>query len=236
MDLDLRAVPPEVWAVALGLATTAACAMALARVMARVARSHRARTRAARAGEGEREAAGFLEAAGFEVEAAQATGGYDVEVDGEAVEVPLRADYLVRKDGRRWVAEVKTGGVAPRIRTPATRRQLLEYLVAFDVDGVLLVDAERGVVHDVRFPGTNVLPAPEVIATAPAPSSWLRGLALVLGGLAIGAVLGAAASQAAARASSPAASGTGAFGAAMPESTHLRAASSATGLTSAMQP
>ena len=33
------------------------------------------------------------------------------------------------------VAEVKTGRLAPRIDTPATRRQLLEYRLAFDVDG-----------------------------------------------------------------------------------------------------
>jgi hypothetical protein len=50
------------------------------------------------------------------------------------------------------VVEVKTGALAPKIETSATRRQMLEYRVAFDVDGVLLVDAESGTVHEVTFP------------------------------------------------------------------------------------
>ena len=63
----------------------------------------------------------------------------------------MRADYLVEADGEVLVAEVKTGDVAPRIETAATRRQLLEYHVAFEVDGVLLVCPERGVIHRVDF-------------------------------------------------------------------------------------
>jgi hypothetical protein len=49
------------------------------------------------------------------------------------------------------VAEVKSGKLAPRIETAATRRQLLEYRVAFDVDGVLLVDEEAGRVSEIVF-------------------------------------------------------------------------------------
>ncbi len=225
--MTFSAIPPEVLALVAALAMLAVLVQVVSTKLAAWGRSRRARARAARAGEGERDAAGWLEEAGFEVEAAQATGSYHVEVDGEAVAVPLRADYVVRRDGRRWVAEVKTGGVAPRIGTAATRRQLLEYLVAFEVDGVLLVDAERGTVHDVRFPSREAAP----IAT-PA-----RGLVWVFAALAAGALAGALATtyvqaQAAARASSAA----GAFGAVIPERTHLRAASSATGLRQATQP
>jgi hypothetical protein len=36
----------------------------------------------------------------------------------------------------------QVGKVAPRLQTPVTRRQLLEYRVAFDIDEVLLVDAK----------------------------------------------------------------------------------------------
>ena len=63
----------------------------------------------------------------------------------------LRADLVVHGRGRRWVADVKTGAEAPRLTTQATRRQLLEYRVAYEVDGVLLVDMEEGVVHTVDF-------------------------------------------------------------------------------------
>lgn len=72
-------------------------------------------------------------------------------VDGEPCVLELRADYLVEGDGELLVAEVKTGDEAPLISTAATRRQLLEYSVAFAVDGVLLVCPERDAIHRIEF-------------------------------------------------------------------------------------
>ena len=66
--------------------------------------------------------------------------------------IVVRADLLVSRGARRFVAEVKTGARAPRIETAATRRQLLEYAVAYDVDGVLLVDMEEHTISEVEFP------------------------------------------------------------------------------------
>ena len=73
-------------------------------------------------------------------------------VDGRPVAMELRADYLVEAGAELLVAEVKTGDEAPSIGTAATRRQLLEYHVAFGVDGVLLVCPEHGTIHRVVFP------------------------------------------------------------------------------------
>ena len=115
-------------------------------------RGLRARARSARAYAGEREAARILRAHGFSIVGVQVAVDYPVEVDGEIVVCGVRADYVVQKRGARFVAEVKTGSLAPRIDTAATRRQLLEYEIAFGVDGVLLVDAERDVIHTVSFP------------------------------------------------------------------------------------
>lgn len=67
------------------------------------------------------------------------------------MEIELRADLLVRQGARRFVADVKTGAEAPKITTAATRRQLLEYRVAYAVDGVLLVDMASRRVHLVEF-------------------------------------------------------------------------------------
>ena len=50
------------------------------------------------------------------------------------------------------MAEVKTGAVATKIETAATRRQMLEYAVAFGTDGVLLVDMQAREIRDVVFP------------------------------------------------------------------------------------
>ena len=57
-----------------------------------------------------------------------------------------------RRGGELLVAEVKTGEAAPSLATAATRRQLLEYHVAFAADGVLLVCPERGAIHRIEFP------------------------------------------------------------------------------------
>ncbi len=115
-------------------------------------RGLRARARSARAYAGERDAARILRAHGFSIVGTQVAAEYPVEVDGEIVVCGVRADYVVQKRGARFVAEVKTGAYAPRIATASTRRQLLEYGIAFDVDGVLLVDAERDVIHTISFP------------------------------------------------------------------------------------
>jgi Holliday junction resolvase-like predicted endonuclease len=140
--------PPIVLCVALAGALVAL-------VLARWARSwrgsRRARYRAGRAIAGEDGAAELLRRAGFTIVGRQVRTWWSPLVDGEPCETEVRADYLVEADGEILVAEVKTGEAAPRIETAATRRQLLEYHVAFDVDGVLLVCPERGVIHRVDF-------------------------------------------------------------------------------------
>ena len=127
-------------------------ALVLARLLRRWRGSWRAKRRAARAGAGEEAAAALLRRAGFRIVASQARTWWAPLVDGEPHEIELRADYLVEARGELLVAEVKTGGEAPRITTAATRRQLLEYHVAFAADGVLLVCPERGSIHRIEFP------------------------------------------------------------------------------------
>lgn len=137
--------------------------------------SRRSRRRLKRALRGERDAERLLERLGFTIEARQQTTELSFRVDGEPAVATVRADLLVRRGDVRYVAEVKTGEVAPRIEHAATRRQLLEYSLAFDVDGVLLVEPEAGVVREVEFP--------ELVApTAPASSAgWpLRAAAALV--------------------------------------------------------
>jgi hypothetical protein len=144
---------PRSWLmIALLIAVSIVSIQALASVGRAWLRRRRARARLARAFAGDRQAASFLERLGYTVLGAQVSCTYPVRVDGENVSIALRADYLVERDGRRYVAEVKTGQTAPRIATPGTRRQLLEYRVAFGVEGVLLVDIEAGRLYEVDFP------------------------------------------------------------------------------------
>lgn len=101
---------------------------------------------------GERKAEELLTRAGYEVLDRQVTRRYPVLVDGTAREVLVRADMLVRKSGRTYVAEVKAGWIASNPLHTPTRRQLLEYEVVFDVRGVLMVDVPRKRVLRVEFP------------------------------------------------------------------------------------
>ena len=134
----------------------ALAAQACARWSARL----RGRAHNTRGQRGERAAEALLAAHGFRLIARQIATSYAVEVDGEAVEVPLHADFLVARGRERLVAEVKTGRRAPRFQHAETRRQLLEYQLAFGVGSVLLVDVEAGELREVRFPLLDQAAAP----------------------------------------------------------------------------
>ncbi len=174
----MPAISRDLLVVVAALAIVLAVAQAIASTWRRRARRRRILARVVRAGEGEAEAASSLVAAGYEILGAQVAADYAVHVDGEVTRASVRADYLVRRDDAVYVVEVKTGSVAPRIQTTATRRQLLEYSVAFDVDGVLLYDAEAGELHAVTFPR----------ADARAPTRGSFGWGLVAGLVAAAAI------------------------------------------------
>jgi hypothetical protein len=133
----------------------------------------RVRRRLARAAKGERDAEPLLERAGFRVRGRQVRSHVGYRVDGELHEAEVRADYVVTRGGKAFVAEVKTGS-ARSLAAPTTRRQLLEYAHAFAAHGVLLVDPERGRIHEISLP--------------PSPTST-RGLAGFFVGFSAGAAL-----------------------------------------------
>ncbi|TMQ04956.1 MAG: hypothetical protein E6J90_50230 [Deltaproteobacteria bacterium] len=163
---------PWAWAaLAIAVLAGALLALVIARWLAAWRGSWRARRRAARAGAGEQAAAVLLERAGFRILAEQPRTAWAPRIDGEPQWTELRADYLVEARGELLVAEVKTGDAAPSLQTAATRRQLLEYHVAFAADGVLLVCPERGAIHRIEFP------RPARVAAAPQGAAVSRGAA-----------------------------------------------------------
>jgi hypothetical protein len=115
-------------------------------------RSRRARVRARRALAAETAAERLLVRHGYAIVDRQARVTFTPLLDGEPVPLELRVDLIVEKRGERLAAEVKSGEAAPRLETAATRRQLLEYRVAFAVDGVLLVEPAAGTIRRVDFP------------------------------------------------------------------------------------
>jgi hypothetical protein len=163
--VNAASIPPEVLLVVAALAVAMAAIQALVLLARRWSRRRRMSLRMERAVLGEERAPALLEAHGFAVVGAQVVVEHSVRIDDRIVVIPLRADYLAERDGARYVVEVKTGALAPRIETSATRRQILEYRIAFDVDGVLLVDAESGSVHEITFPALERLARPAASST-----------------------------------------------------------------------
>ncbi|NLG86805.1 MAG: hypothetical protein GX489_06275 [Firmicutes bacterium] len=98
----------------------------------------------------EEKAADFLKQQGFTVIARQPTATSLAYINGKAHTTTIRADFLARKGWRTYVVEVKTGRTAPKLRA-RTRRQLLEYQLAFQPDGILLVDMSNKTYREVSF-------------------------------------------------------------------------------------
>ena len=89
---------------------------------------------------GERAGLALLARAGYRVVETQPSGEIALLVDGAEARFPVRADALVTRDGLLWVAEIKAGPANATLSHRNTRRQVIEYIHAFDADGVLLVD------------------------------------------------------------------------------------------------
>lgn len=149
-----------------------------------------AHARGQRAADGEQGASGLLERAGYAVLERQVRGSWTVRADGNPVTFGLRADYLVAREGRRYIAEVKTGRLAPRLSHGPTRRQLLEYSAAFDVHGVILVDADAETVTHVEIEPFDRTASGEVAAHR-GVSRGVAALVTVLS-FSVGVVVGAA--------------------------------------------
>ena len=146
----LRALPVAAKALAAGVILAAGVLLGLGlsrrRALRRVARSRRIGR------EGADRALDLLARSGYRVLATEVTVAGEVRVDGEPVPYSVRADAVVRRWFRRYVAEFKGGAEAASIGNRATRRQLLEYAGLFDCAGVLLVDADAGAIHRIEFP------------------------------------------------------------------------------------
>lgn len=164
-------------------------ALGLQRAWRRWIGSLRARRRARRYLTGERDAERLLERAGYRIVDRQVPQTWALTAGGERHEVRLRADLIVEGQAGRYLAEVKTGVDAPSVGNASTRRQLLEYRCAYEVDGVLLVDPEAGAIVEVEFEAAPLVPKPHEPAVGRAR--------IVVAALVAGAALGAAAATAA---------------------------------------
>lgn len=120
----------------------------------------RRRRIAQRALSAERHAVGLLRSHGYTVLETQVRRVWQVQQGARCLEIPLRADALVRRGNRRYIAEVKSTALVADLKHGPTRRQLLEYALAYGTDGVLLVDMHERHVEEISFPGLESHPRP----------------------------------------------------------------------------
>ncbi len=122
------------------------------------------KTRFDRASLGEKEAEDLLEEWGYTIEETQATSKLSMWINGEEFSYLVRPDAFAVKEDKRYLVEVKTGKQATNPKNTSTRRQLLEYFHGFDVEGVLLIDADLKKIHQIHF-------APRKVQIADTPLS-----------------------------------------------------------------
>jgi hypothetical protein len=148
-----------------------------------VATGFRITRRARRGRRLEGRAGRILEDRGFTILGEQVPGKIGLYVDGEPFESTVHADFIVRKGGRIFAADSKSGAAVDNPAAAPVRRQLLEYCLTFGCDSALLVDMEERRVREIEF-APSLLPDRGI-----GPAGAL--LLLLLSALA-GALLGAA--------------------------------------------
>ena len=112
--------------------------------------ARRSRMSSIRGQEQEKQASKALQSMGFKILEEQPATQVGWWIDGIWTETTITADYLVKRDGEVGLVEVKSGKAASATHRN-TRRQLLEYQHAFDVDAVFLYDAERSKLNRIVF-------------------------------------------------------------------------------------
>jgi len=125
----------------------------------------------------------ILEDRGFTILGEQVPGKIRLRVDGEPFESTVHADFIVRKGGRLFAADSKSGAAVENPAAAGVRRQLLEYCLTYGCDRALLVDMEDRRVREVEF--DSLLPGK---ALGPVGTLLLAFLAALAGAL-LGAAL-----------------------------------------------
>ncbi|HEX2958245.1 MAG TPA: hypothetical protein VHO70_15530 [Chitinispirillaceae bacterium] len=107
--------------------------------------------RVRRAATGEKNAQKYLREHGYAILDEQAHIERKIEVDGSDLPFTLRADFIVKKNGRRAVVDAKSGSEAADPANPETRRRMFEYGCYYDVDDIYIYDDIRKCLKKITF-------------------------------------------------------------------------------------
>ena len=109
------------------------------------------RKRFSKSRQAEKEAEKILRKNGYTVIDAQKSKPLLITVGDKIHRYLVRIDYLARKGGKVFVVEVKSGEKIPYITNRETRRQMLEYYLAYQPCGILLLNMKNKSISEVKF-------------------------------------------------------------------------------------
>jgi len=93
----------------------------------------------------------YLKKAGFKILSDQFGKKAQMIVDKKMHEYDVRVDFLVEKEDKIGIVEVKTGDIASNPVSVNTRRQLFEYYHIFNVDVLYFFDADKRILQEIDF-------------------------------------------------------------------------------------
>ena len=114
-------------------------------------RTRRLRKRFSKSRQAEKEAEKILRKNGYAIIDAQKSKPLLITMGDKIHRYLVRIDYLVRKRGKVFVVEVKSGEKIPYITNRETRRQMLEYYLAYQPCGILLLNMKNKNISEVKF-------------------------------------------------------------------------------------
>jgi len=114
-------------------------------------RAKRLRKRFSKSRQAEKEAEKVLKKNGYVILDAQKSKPLLITIGDKIHRYLVRIDYLARKRGKVYVVEVKSGEKIPYITNRETRRQMLEYYLAYQPSGILLLNMKNKTISEVKF-------------------------------------------------------------------------------------
>jgi hypothetical protein len=92
-----------------------------------------------------------LEDAGFSLLEVQPTISVNMEIQGKPHRFDLKSDYLVSRNGRRYLVRVRKDAKPVRLNAKVWRNALLRDVLLFNTYGVLVLNLEKETVSEVHF-------------------------------------------------------------------------------------
>ncbi len=171
----------DIWLVALFCSLLFAFALTLGFSLSTKIRDRKLQHQFKHGKSAEEKAAKYLQKHGYHIIDRQVRSDSSFFIDGKERSFKTWADFIAEKSGRKYLVEVKTGDDANPVHAN-TRRQLFEYSTLYDVNSLILFDADRECHYFISFDKSSA-------ATTPKPV--IRWIAVALAaGVLLGIVIG----------------------------------------------